>query len=427
MGNTQQNISTIQPKKNHSETFTFKKSIIEKSSSLEFPIESISESDSQMIRTHYNSSSYTQFKCKSEGEGYFEDSLYDSSLKKKDLMSIQEEDENFIFEESQNKERQDMSYVKKMRNSFNFNHNEKDNDKSNEMRNKYYSILLKFNLLGVKIKLNYNILIASWDDSLFSTSSLFPNRSSVKSGQKVRKIEKSKFERLEHSLFRLLSIFYSNNYDIYILSDAKKGWIEDSIKRFLPGLRKIIDGFVDLDRIRLEYSKDYNEAFKNKNNVLRKNSTINSKETNTPTGRSLMSYEFHDNIDNLAENQSMNRSICEGGLEEEKSCREKMINEILIRYRKVFEYYNIEPIMNIIIYSDFVSLIDEINKSILDVIVSKRTKSENDFGVYVKTLKLKDNPDLEDIIKQNNLLADQFNVINNSVRNLNIKITGKHK
>lgn len=263
---------------------------------------------------------------------------------------------------------------------------------SENIRNKFYCQLIRMNLLNSKIKLSHNILIASWDDSLFCTSYLNP-KGMINDRMKINRLsnsDRSNFEKLEYSLMRLLTVFYSNNFDIYLVSDAKNGWIEDSISRFLPGLKKALDNFKDLDRIRLLYTQEYK----------------------TPS--------YSDNI-----NGSFISSISSINEETKHSNREEMIKEVLKDYNNLTKYYEIDPIYNIICLSDYLPLLESISKGVKEELINDRLEHfpDHERGIFIKTLKLKETPSVEEVIKQNNLIADQFKVINNSVRSLNIKIS----
>ena len=264
---------------------------------------------------------------------------------------------------------------------------------SENIRNKYYCQLIRMNLLNSKIKLSHNILIASWDDSLFCTSYLNP-KGMINDRLKVNRLnnsDRSHFEKLEYSLMRLLTIFYSNNFDIYLVSDAKNGWIEDSISRFLPGLKKALDNIKDFDRIRLLYTQEYKTSINYSGSV----------------------------------NGSFISSISSINEETKQSNREEMIKEVFKNYNSLSKYYEIDQIYNIICLSDYLPLLESISKGIKEEIVNNRQEhyTDHENGIFIKTLKLKETPSVEEVTKQNNLIADQFKVINNSIRSLNIKIS----
>lgn len=251
------------------------------------------------------------------------------------------------------------------------------------IRSSYYNKLIKNQLFGeIKPKTFHNVFIASWDDTLFCTSYLSPQGMFF---DKLKVSEKVKIfmEKLEFSLVRLLTLAMNNGCDVYIVSDAKKGWIEESIQNFLPKVQRIIDNY-SCDKISLIYTEDFIETQNKVSNV-----------------------------------QDLSKARTEG------------IKSIFSKYQG---QSTLESFYNIICFSDSLSLIQSLSEIVQIVkddriILAGNTDYEKtldrESNIYLKTLKLKEEPEIEDLIKQQNLIADQFRTIYGAIRNINIKVKVK--
>lgn len=229
------------------------------------------------------------------------------------------------------------------------------------LRQNYMLKLLKMDI-GKKLILFQSVLITSWDDTLFCTSYL---RGMIVKGrnQELDEDVKLKIEKLEKTLVKLLSTALHQEADVYIISDANKGWIEECIKNYLPRVRKIIDNY-SFSRLTIVYTQEFNR---------------------------------HD-------------------VGEISDCRLKAVESIFSKYK---DHYS-SAVFNIVCLTDSMHLIEYINHVVLEKI--KNIRNQNDKSVFIKTLKLKDTPEIEDIIKQQQLIIDQFKVIYGSIRNINIKV-----
>lgn len=210
-----------------------------------------------------------------------------------------------------------------------------------------------------------NLFIATWDDTLFATSYLAPYFRNQIAADLIDCEIKTKIERLEKTLVKLLSTALQQGADVYIISEANKGWIEESIKLYLPRVRKIIDNY-SFSKLSLIYTQDY----------------ISYSEEDDSTDQRL-----------------------------------EAINSIFNRY---IDYFN-SSIFNITCLTDSMTIIENVGKIVKENIAEARD-STIEQSVFVKTLKLKETPEIDDIIKQQQLVIDQFKTIYGATRNLNIKV-----
>lgn len=231
-----------------------------------------------------------------------------------------------------------------------------------ELLRQNYMIKLTKMQIGKKLSLFQSVLIASWDDTLFCTSYL-QNIMAKSRNKELDEDVKSKIEKLEKTLVKLLSTALHQEADVYIISDAKKGWIEESIKTYLPRVRKIIDNY-SFSRLTIVYTQEFNKT--------------------------------------------------EQG--EITDCKLKAVEWIFMKYKDHFS----SAVFNIVCLTDSMHLIEYINHVVQDQI--KKGRKESEKSVFIKTLKLKDTPEIEDIIKQEQLIIDQFKVIYGSIRSINIKV-----
>lgn len=256
----------------------------------------------------------------------------------------------------------------------------RNNHSAENIRSSYFNKLIRRNLFGeFKPKLFNNIFIASWDDALFCTSYLSPKGELIPRNKMSDKVKKY-LEKVEFSLVRLLSLAMSNDCDVYIFSDAKNGWIEESIMNYLPGVQQIINSY-SCEKINLIYTKDYLE-----------------------------------NKKKVSNNYEINNARIEG------------VKSIFARYK---EQSTLESFYNIICFSDSVHLIKNLSDAVQELkegrnILADRSNYtsflDKETNCYFKILKLKEAPEIEDLIKQQNLISDQFRAIYGAIRNVNIQV-----
>ena len=140
----------------------------------------------------------------------------------------------------------------------------KDYTKSENIRKLYYSKLLQ---KRVWIPLNdskrhNNIIIFDWDDTLLPTSYLLSKNVIYKEKKENKLSEKdqTKIKKLEQLVKNLLEISLSKA-DVYIITNAGEGWVEQSAKDFYPNIKEILDE-IEIISARKDYEKKYPENLK---------------------------------------------------------------------------------------------------------------------------------------------------------------------
>ena len=140
----------------------------------------------------------------------------------------------------------------------------KDYTKSENIRKLYYSKLLQ---KRVWIPLNdskrhNNIIIFDWDDTLLPTSYLLSKNVIYKEKKENKLSEKdqTKIKKLEQLVKNLLEISLSKA-DVYIITNAGEGWVEQSAQDFYPNIKEILDE-IEIISARKDYEKKYPENLK---------------------------------------------------------------------------------------------------------------------------------------------------------------------
>lgn len=277
----------------------------------------------------------------------------------------------------------------------------------------YYSKLRLHGLLGNKINSFNNIFIANWDDTLFCTSYLTPEgffSDKLKTNEKVIKF----MQKLEFSLVRLLSLAMANGCDVYIISNYDVGWIEETIDAFLPLVKDIIENY-SCSKINLIYTKEFDL-----NNNLEGKLSSNLRDNKIHKKSIINNIEY--NYNNLDVSQIINNSV---NSTEYNKLNDNSKNSKYLSIKSIFSKYSRckfqEVVFNVICFSDSISIIENLNLVICEIKDSFHSSSPY-VNIYLKILKLKEEPEIEDLIKQQNLIADQFKKIYSSVRNINIKV-----
>lgn len=287
----------------------------------------------------------------------------------------------------------------------------KEKDK---IRRKYYSKLINMDFLK-KQKQFHNIFITNWDDSLFPTSYL--NASRTLSITNKRKMFNS--ERLQKSIVDLYNILNENNYDVFILSDAKNEWIEECIFNYLPQISNQIPDLLSKDRqskIEIIYpqhissSKENSHFNRNTHSYIVTNSKLQVKDRTY----SKKIIPITDTINTTPmSSSSYNRRL--------------EFKKIINKYMKT-NTNSTQSVLNIVIYSDFFSFINEFNQTINEFPqINSMNKGEENSNLYIKTIKVKDNPDYDCIVSQLDLFNAQFQSISNSVKSMNVVMKSKKK
>ena len=224
--------------------------------------------------------------------------------------------------------------------------------KSENIRRVYYSKLLVKRVWKPinDSQRHNNLIIFDWDDTLLPTSFLL-NKNIIDSENKLSEKEKSKLQKIEELVKNLLTLSLSKG-EVYIITNAGEGWVEESSKRFYPNINDILDQIEVISA-----RKDYEEKYPKETKLWKIGAFLNLK---------------------------------------------KRLNEDLIT--------------NIICLGDSVFEMD-----------AGKILAGTFIHAVIKTIKFMERPKLEELIKQLNLVLNQFNSIFNSYKNLTVRVEKKKK
>ena len=223
---------------------------------------------------------------------------------------------------------------------------------ANEIRESYISKLITKKVWnpGIKPKQHNSIIIFDWDDTLLPTSFLTPggvfNENIILSDS-----DQEKLSTIEHYVSELLNSSVEKG-NVFIITNAGKGWVEYSANRFYPSIKENLKK-IEIISARGEYEKLY-------------------------PGNS----------------------------------REWKIQAFLT----LLKFVNVKLVTNIICVGD--SLFEMEAGRIL---ASKFTEA------FIKTIKFREAPKLDELIKQLKLVNQQFGTIYSSIKNLTIRVEKKKK
>ena len=224
---------------------------------------------------------------------------------------------------------------------FNFYRN------GNEIREGYISKLISKNIWNpnMKPKQHNSIIIFDWDDTLLPTSFLTPN-GFFNENMELSNEDQEKLLKLEKSVFLLLTEALEKG-NVYIITNAGKGWVEYSAQKFYPSIIELLSK-IEIISARGEYEKIY-------------------------PGNS----------------------------------REWKIQAFL----NLLNFVNVKLVTNIICIGD--SLFE---------IEAGRILASKFKEAFIKTIKFKEAPKLDELIKQLDLVSHQFSFIYSSIKNLTIRV-----
>ncbi|CAI2371739.1 unnamed protein product [Moneuplotes crassus] len=125
------------------------------------------------------------------------------------------------------------------------------------MRQKYLSKLTMEKVWltpASKPKSHQSIIILDWDDTLLCTSYLTPKDSNIFS---LGLLEDTKInlEKLEGKVYKILDTCI-NKAQVYIITNAKQGWVEFSCKTYIPKVEPLLDK-VTIISARSRYEKKF--------------------------------------------------------------------------------------------------------------------------------------------------------------------------
>ena len=224
--------------------------------------------------------------------------------------------------------------------------------KGEELRKRYMSQLINKGVWMPSIeRKKYNsIIIFDWDDTLLPTSFLI-SRGIFNSYLELTKFEKKRLSDLEDLVDKLLTLSVDKG-DVYIITNADKGWVEYSSKLVYPSISNI------LQKVKIISAKSkYQEKYPGDSRSWKINAFVN------------------------------------------------LTNDL-----------DVKKITNIICSGDSVFEI-EAGK----ILASKFTQA------FIKTIKFKEKPQLDEVFKQVMLVTLQFNTIHSAVKNLTIRVEKKKR
>jgi len=222
----------------------------------------------------------------------------------------------------------------------------------NEIRQSYLAKLLSSGVWtpNMKPKQHNSIIIFDWDDTLLPTTVLTPG-GIFDEDMDLPEIDSEKLSKLEELTSKILAEAVEKG-NVYIITNAGKGWVEYSAKRFYPSILPI------LSKIKIISARgEYEKAFPG-----------NSRQWKI-----------------------------EAFLNLQKSVNMKLVTNIICIGDSLFEM--------------------EAGR----ILASRFTEA------FVKTIKFREAPKLDELIKQLKLVSLQFSSIYSSIKNLTIRVEKKKK
>ena len=198
-------------------------------------------------------------------------------------------------------------------------------------------------------KTHNSIFIFDWDDTLLPTSFLSPG-GVFDLEMKLSRNDKEKLSEIEKEVSNILNNAI-NKGEVYIITNAEKGWVEFSASKFYPSITNL------LSKIKIISAREeYEQLFPNEIGKWKIEAFLNL---------------------------------------------QKYINQNLVT--------------NLICFGD----------SKFDIKAGKILASRFR-EAFIKTIKFKEAPRLDDLFKQLNLVSKQFNYIYSSIKNMTIKVERKN-
>ena len=193
-----------------------------------------------------------------------------------------------------------------------------------------------------------SIIIFDWDDTLLPTSFLSPG-GNFNSNMKLSKDDYTKLLKIEKKVLELLTKAIEKG-DVYIITNAGKGWVEFSSKLYYPSIIDILSK-IKIISAREEYEKIF-------------------------PGDS--------------------------------------------RKWKIQAFLNLQKYVDVKLVTNLICLGDSSFE-----IEAGRILASKFSEAFIKTIKFKEIPKLDDLIKQLNAVCNQFNYIYSTVKNLTIRVEKK--
>ena len=222
----------------------------------------------------------------------------------------------------------------------------------NDIRQSYLAKLVSTKVWtpNMKPKQHNSIIIFDWDDTLLPTSFLTPG-GIFDENMKLSQIDNEKLLKLEQAVLKLLTEAVEKG-NVYIITNAGKGWVEYSAKRFYPSVVPILEK-IKIISARGEYEKVF-------------------------PGNS--------------------------------------------RQWKIEAFLNLQKNVNMKLVTNIICLGDSLFEMEAGrILASKFTEA------FIKTIKFREAPKLDELLKQLKLVCVQFSSIYSSIKNLTIRVERKKK
>ena len=222
----------------------------------------------------------------------------------------------------------------------------------NEIRQSYLAKLLSSGVWtpNMKPKQHNSIIIFDWDDTLLPTTFLSPG-GIFDEDIDLPEIDNEKLLKLEELASKILTDAVEKG-NVYIITNAGKGWVEYSAKRFYPSILPILSK-IKIISARGEYEKFY-------------------------PGNS--------------------------------------------RQWKIEAFLNLQKTLNMKLVTNIICIGDSLFEMEAGRILASRFTE-----AFVKTIKFREAPKLDELIKQLKLVCLQFSSIYSSIKNLTIRVERKKK
>ena len=222
----------------------------------------------------------------------------------------------------------------------------------NDIRQSYLTKLISTRVWtpNMKPKQHNSIIIFDWDDTLLPTSFLTPG-GVFNEDIKLQQGDIEKFVKLEQSTLQLLTEAVEKG-NVYIITNAGKGWVEYSANRFYPSIMPILEK-IKIISARGEYEKIF-------------------------PGNS--------------------------------------------RQWKIEAFLNIQKSVNMKLVTNIICIGDSLFEMEAGRILASRFTE-----AFIKTIKFREAPKLDELLKQLKLVYAQFGSIYSSIKNLTIRVERKKK
>ncbi len=222
----------------------------------------------------------------------------------------------------------------------------------NDIRQSYLAKLLSTKVWtpNMKPKQHNSIIIFDWDDTLLPTTFLTPG-GIFNEDIRISENDQEKLMEIEISALKLLTESVEKG-NVYIITNAGKGWVEYSAKRFFPSIIHILEK-IKIISARGQYEKIF-------------------------PGNS--------------------------------------------RQWKIEAFLNLQKNLNLKLVTNIICLGDSLYEMEAGRILASRFTE-----AFIKTIKFKEAPNLDELLKQLKVVSSQFGIIYSRIKNLTIRVEKKKK